>query len=90
MREIRSSGSVEGVVINHDSYSDSSYLTIRLFALDVVHDMPGVTPEPTSYRSHGLLVDRQDAACCAIPRHMKESTRNSNFQHLAESRFCFY
>jgi hypothetical protein len=24
MREIRSSGSVEGVVINHDSYSDLS------------------------------------------------------------------
>jgi hypothetical protein len=31
MREIRSSGSVEGVVSNHDPYSDSNSPQLRLF-----------------------------------------------------------
>jgi hypothetical protein len=33
MREIRSSGSVEGVVLNHDSYSDFTAL-VRVFLCD--------------------------------------------------------
>jgi len=51
--------------------------------------MPGgKTPAAISYRSHELPADRHDAAYLAIPRHMKESTRNSNLQHLSEPRLC--
>jgi len=31
------------------------------------------------------IARRHDAACSVIPLHMKESTRNSNLQHLSES-----
>jgi hypothetical protein len=36
MREFRSSGSVEGVVSNHDPYSDSLRMTVKGLACEVI------------------------------------------------------
>src|SRR6266446_8991787 len=51
MRESRLSGSVEGVMSDHDSYSDSLQLPIPFSPLDVVNDVPGVNTGRDEFRA---------------------------------------